>query len=208
CELLHSSSQRAPETPAAALASIRDPPRSASWLREQRAPLIAAQDHGQLLGGGGARDVVEPRELDPEHVAVEEEQRLQRLVLRGGAHLAVHREVGQESLDCGRAELTRVPALVKTDVTPHPLQISLLSAQREVARAHPLARDREQARHSVLALSGLAEGRHGAHLMRWKQIGTPGSRGKCGVFAVFRAVVRRGRPSLTFVYNLRGRRAS
>src|SRR5205085_3176284 len=129
-------------------------------------------------------------------------------VRRGGAHPAGPRAVGPEWLDCGRAELTRVPAPVKADVTAHPLQISLLSAQREVARAHPLARDRKEARHSVLALSGLAEGRHGAHLMRWKQIGTPGSRGKCGVFAVFRAVVQRGRPSPTFVYNLPGRRAS
>src|SRR5205823_1042170 len=59
-------------------------------------------------------------------------------------------------------ELTRVPAPVKADVTAHPLQIRLLSAQREVARAHPLARDRKEARHSILGRSGLAEGRHGA----------------------------------------------
>ncbi len=138
-------------------------------------------------------------------MAVEEEQRLQRLVLRGGAHLAVHREVGQELLDCGRAELARVSALVKSDVTPRPLQVRLLSAQRKVARAHPLARDREQAGHSVHGLSGLVEGRHGAHLRRWKQITVWESIGISEVFAAFRHRPLRsqaGRRDLRFVYNL------
>jgi hypothetical protein len=79
-------------------------------------------------------------------VAVEEQQRLQRLVLRGGTDLAVHRQMRQELLDLGRAELTGVPTVVKQDVTPQPLQVGLLCSQGEVPGAHLLARHREQAR--------------------------------------------------------------
>src|SRR5437667_3856782 len=174
----------------------------------QRALLLAAQNHRQPLRGRGARDVVEPRELDLEHLAVEEEQRLQGLVLRGGAHLAVHREVGQELLDCGRAELTRVSAPVKADVTPHPLQISLLSAQREVARAHPLARDLEQAGHSILGRSGLAEGRHGASPDAMEPEPRVGTERQMRRVCRVSRIVRCGRQSPTVVYNLPGRCAS
>jgi hypothetical protein len=51
----------------------------------------------------------------------------------------------QELLDLGRAELARVPPLMEDHVTPDPLQVCLLAAQRQVPRAHFLARHREQA---------------------------------------------------------------
>jgi len=92
-----------------------------------------------------ARDAVEPRQLHVEHVAVDEQQRLQCLVLRGAAHLALHREVREELLDRGCAELARMAAM-KGDITLEPLQIRLLGTQCQVPRAHTLACQGEQPR--------------------------------------------------------------
>ena len=65
------------------------------------ANLVTRQDDGQMLGPLGADDVVEPRELDAEHLAIEEEQGAQRLVLGGGRDFVVNRERGQEGGDLG-----------------------------------------------------------------------------------------------------------
>jgi hypothetical protein len=51
----------------------------------------------------------------------------------------------QELLDFGRAELARMPPFMKDHVTPDPLQVGLLAAQRQVPRTHLLARHRQQA---------------------------------------------------------------
>lgn len=48
---------------------------------EERAHLVAREDHRESHGALGADDVVEPRQIDAEDVAVEEEKRAQRLVL-------------------------------------------------------------------------------------------------------------------------------
>jgi len=93
----------------------------------------------------GTRNAVEPRQLDVEHVTVEKQQRLQRLVLCRGADCAFDREMRQKLLHLASAELARVPSLVEGDITPQPLQVRLLGTQRQMTRAHALARDGEQA---------------------------------------------------------------
>jgi hypothetical protein len=79
-------------------------------------------------------------------VAVEEQQRLKGLVLRGGADLAMHRKVSQELLDFGCAKIAGVPSAMKHEITPQPVQVGVLCSQGQVAGAHLLPRHREQAR--------------------------------------------------------------
>ena len=112
--------------------------------RQERAHLGTTQHHRQPLRGACARQPLEPRQLDVEHLAVEEQQRLQRLVLCGGAHPALDGEIREKALHLGGCELAGMAAIVKSDITPHPLQVRLLRAQRQVTRAHALTHDREQ----------------------------------------------------------------
>src|SRR5262245_450948 len=84
-------------------------------------------------------DVVEPRQLDVENVAVQEEQCAQRLVLGRGRDLAVDGERGQERGYFGRAHLDRVPLAVEEDVPPDPVNVGLLGAAAVVPGADGLA---------------------------------------------------------------------
>jgi hypothetical protein len=56
----------------------------------------------------------------------------------------MHRQMGEELLEPGCAERARVAAAMKFEVAPEPLQVRLLGPQCEVARAHALARERQQ----------------------------------------------------------------
>jgi len=144
-QILHPQAQPLHEAQSAAVEQACYQPGSALELRQQCTHLGTGQNHRQALGSNRAGDVGQPGQIDFQHVPVQEQQCLQRLVLRGRAHLAVHREMRQELLDLGRAELARVPPLMEDHVTPDPLQVRLLAAQRQVPRAHFLARHREQA---------------------------------------------------------------
>ncbi len=53
--------------------------------------------------------------------------------------------MGQELLNFRCAELTRVPAFVKRNITPQPVQVSMLCSQGKVPGAHFFPRHREQA---------------------------------------------------------------
>ena len=52
------------------------------------------------------------REVDPKHVAVQEQERAERLVLRGRGDVALHGHPGEERLDLAGAQLARVPLAV------------------------------------------------------------------------------------------------
>jgi hypothetical protein len=128
-KILDPKAQRLAEAQAAAVEEIGDQPGRVLELRQQRPDLVTGQHHRQPLRAAGAGHIVQPGQLDPEYLAIKEQQRLQSLILRGGAYLAVHRQVGQELLHRGRAEPTWVAAIVELDVTAHPLQVGLLCPQ-------------------------------------------------------------------------------
>jgi hypothetical protein len=58
----------------------------------------------------------------------------------------MHREVREELLDLARTERTSIPAIMKSEVALQPLEVCLLRAQREMARAHALARRGDESR--------------------------------------------------------------
>jgi hypothetical protein len=80
-------------------------------------------------------DLVEPRQIELQDVAEQEQQRRLRLIAGGRQHSAVHREVLQEGgYFCG-AQVARVALAVEQDKPAHPVHAAVLGADRVMA--HP-----------------------------------------------------------------------
>jgi hypothetical protein len=76
------------QTQARTVEEQRHEPGNAREMLKDGAHLVAGHDDGHAMRPPGADEVVQPGQVLPEHLAVEEEQRPQRLILRGGGHLA------------------------------------------------------------------------------------------------------------------------
>jgi len=135
-------------------------PESAS----SRAHLGAGQHHGQALGELRRRGQVELAEIDREDIAVQEQQRRECLVLRRGAHAALHREVREEGLDLGAAHVGRVALAVEQDEASDPADVGFFGAAAAMERAHRGVHTVEQPRRrglgqrSVPGTSGVSRG--------------------------------------------------
>ena len=112
-----------------------------------------------MLGPLGPDDVVEPWELDAEHLAIEEEQGAQGLVLGGGSDFVVNGERGQEGGDLGGAHLSRVALAMEEDVTRDPLDVRLLGASAVLPGADGLADPVEKPRLRGAGRSGFTDGK-------------------------------------------------
>jgi hypothetical protein len=106
----------------------------------QHSPHLRAREHdGQSLRATCTHGVVEAFELAPEHDAVEEEQRGQRLVLGRCCDLAAHRQIGKEVDDLGRAHLVWMALSMEQDEAPDPRGVRLLRAPAHVPQASGVA---------------------------------------------------------------------
>ena len=63
-------------------------------------------------------------------IAVEEEDCADGLILGGGRGFSIHNKVGNELIDLCHSHFARVPFIVKEDIFPHPLDVSLFGAIR------------------------------------------------------------------------------
>src|SRR5262249_7759517 len=94
-------------------------------------------------GASGAGGVEGP-EVEPEHVAVEEEEGGERLVLGAGGDAAFEGEVAEELFDLGGAEVAGVSPAVgglgEAGGLLDPAEVALLGAQGEVLDTEDLAR--------------------------------------------------------------------
>jgi hypothetical protein len=68
---------------------------------EEAAHFLRRQHRRQPSGPPGAQGV-QPRQVDAEHLQIEEQQGVESLVLGAGGDVAVGRQVGEEQLDLGR----------------------------------------------------------------------------------------------------------
>jgi hypothetical protein len=136
----------------------RHEPWHAVELLEDGADLVACQHDGQVLGPLGPDDVVEPRELDAEHLTIEEKQGAQGLVLGGGRDFVVNGERRQERGDFGRAHLSRVALVVEEDVPLDPVDVRLLGAAAIVPGADGLAHAVEEAGFRRRCRTGFTDG--------------------------------------------------
>jgi hypothetical protein len=106
-----------------------------------------------VLGPLGAHDRAEPGEIDLEHLTVQEQERAEGLVLRGGRHASVHGQPGQEARDLRRSQLDRVALAVEDNVAPDPRDVALLGAPAAGAQrlAHAIEQPRRAGFTGVLA---------------------------------------------------------
>jgi hypothetical protein len=82
-------------------------------------------DRNALLRHGAA-ELAQPGHLDPEHLAIEKEQRAQRLAMRGRRDTTLVGEHDQEALHLRRAEIARMAQPRPADEAAHPIDIGLL----------------------------------------------------------------------------------
>ncbi len=78
-------------------------------------------EHRHALARGRPANVVQPRHLKPQHLAIQKEQGAQGLLVRGGGHAALAGKVGQKRLKFCGAQLARMPQPVKAHVMAHPM---------------------------------------------------------------------------------------
>jgi hypothetical protein len=97
--ILHAQLQALREPQARAVQEPRHERVLARQSAEERAGLVLREHDGQATRALGARDSIQPRHLDSQHLAVEEEEGGERLVLRGRRNMAVVGEGGKERGD-------------------------------------------------------------------------------------------------------------
>jgi len=126
---------RCPKTSSSAARPPRHQPhaRAIQQTRHQVIHAVHALQHRAHLGGGKhhrqalrplrASEAFQPRQLDPQHLAVKEQQRRQRLILRRCRHLAIDRQIGQKRLDLERTHFARMAFAVEQDEAPYPEEI-------------------------------------------------------------------------------------
>jgi hypothetical protein len=100
------------------------------------AHLVAREHHRQAGRTPGAHQVVDPRHVAAEDVPVEEQQRAERLVLRGGGHGAGRGQCVQERRDRLVPQLAGMAPAVEDDEAANPGHVGLLGPSAVVARAN------------------------------------------------------------------------
>jgi hypothetical protein len=101
--------------------------------------LVGQQDHRQSSLRAGYADFGHPGQVGTEHLAVEEEQRRQRLLVRRGRHAPGVGQPGEERLELAAAHGCRVAQAMESDKSAHPVDISLFRSYAVVQIANALA---------------------------------------------------------------------
>jgi hypothetical protein len=159
------------EAQAGAIQQDRHEPRCAPQLTEESTHLVSARDYGQADCLLGPDHVVEPGQLLAEDVAVQEEERAQRLVLRGRRHVARGGQRARELAHLRRAHLGRMALAMEEDVAAGPRHIRLLGPPTVMTGADGLTNSVQWSRlpdHGRLCLS------HGRRSFRFRLIGDEG----------------------------------
>ena len=128
---------------------------------EDRAGLVAREHGGQVLRAFGTDEVVKPRQLDTEDLAIEEEQRVEGLILRGRSYSVANRERRQEGRDFRGAHLGRMALAMEEDVALDPVDVRLLGPAAVVACANRVTNAVEELRLRRVRRSGFAKDRGG-----------------------------------------------
>jgi hypothetical protein len=105
----------------------------------------ASKDRRHALRPLGAGDRLQPRQLDAEHLAIEEQQCRQRLVLRTRRHVARDGQVREECLDFGPAHVARMALVVEQDEPAYPADVRSFGASAVMFRPDAVANGVEQA---------------------------------------------------------------
>ena len=144
--VLHAQREALEETEPRSVEEARHEPRLALEALEERAHLRPREHDGQVPRPLRAHETLELPDRQPEHVPVEEHERVQRLVLRRRRHPALAGQVTQERRDLRRPEADRMALPVEEDEAPHPVDVGVLCARAVVPhpklRPHPIEQPR------------------------------------------------------------------
>jgi len=142
--VLHAETTALENAEAGAIEEAGHEPRWAGEPLEHGPHLVAGENDWQSLGSLCAHDVVEPRQVDRQHVTIEEQERAQGLVLGGGGDASLDGEGAQEPRDLGRAQLDGMALAVEEDEPADPGNVGLLGPAAVMTGAQGLANAVEQ----------------------------------------------------------------
>jgi hypothetical protein len=128
-DVLHAQREGFLQPEARSVEELAEKTEGAVEVFEQDLHLAPGEHVGQVIGTPRAVESVERGHLDLEHLAVEEDQRAERLVLRRRRGPAAGGEVVEERRDFRGAHLTGMSSLVKADELAHPVEVGLLGAR-------------------------------------------------------------------------------
>ena len=125
-EFLDPETQSLREAKATAVQEMRDQAiRAGREGGKEPLHLVARKHRGEAFGPVGAVDGPDLAELHTEDLFVEEEERIEGLVLRGGRHVAVRGEVIQKGSDVVLLEVAGMGGVVKAYKASHPSHVRL-----------------------------------------------------------------------------------
>jgi len=99
---------------------------------ENPAHFFLGQDGGQPLRPFGANGIDAPFQILFKDLAVQEQDGVEGLILRGGGDLLIHGQVGQEGLDFRRAHVLGMSFAVVENVAFDPADVGFFGADRVV----------------------------------------------------------------------------
>src|SRR5262249_29078756 len=105
---------------------------------EQAPNLVDGQHERNPHGPAGAHRI-KVSDLLAKHVAIEKQQRSQRLILSAGRHTAVDGQVSEKGLDLRRSHGVRMADAVESNVSLRPMDVALFGAGGEMLDAGDLA---------------------------------------------------------------------
>ncbi len=107
--------------------------------RQHPPHLVACKHHRQTLRPFRPRHVVQPGQIDTQHLAIQKQQRRQRLILRRRRHLALDRKMRQKRLHLRRPQVPGMAFAVKKNETTGPLHILRFGANAVMLDTNPVA---------------------------------------------------------------------
>ncbi|MBT9166265.1 MAG: hypothetical protein DDT25_00948 [Chloroflexi bacterium] len=113
---------------------------------QHRGHLAGREHHRQLGRALGPHHALHPRQVLPQHLAVQKQQGRQRLILRRSRHMALHRQMRQERLHLRRPHPGRMALAMKQDEALGPVDILRLGAYAVVAQTDALTQQFQQLR--------------------------------------------------------------
>jgi hypothetical protein len=139
-----------------AVKETRDQPARSRDPRQQPLHLGPREHHRNARRARGPLHPVEPGQLAPQHLAIQEQDRRQRLVLRRRRDMTVHREMIEERRHLRFAHRFRVALAVKVDEPLDPVHIRFLRAPAVVAHPDRFMHPLQQTRAAYLGIRLLA----------------------------------------------------
>jgi hypothetical protein len=132
-DVLNPQPQRLEQPQPAAPQQQRHDPRIPLEPRQHALHFFDRQHHGNPNRPPRPHHLPERPELPSDHIPIEEEQRIQRLILRPRRHVPPRRQLRQKRLDLLPPHPRRMPLAMKQDELLHPRHITPLRRQRPVS---------------------------------------------------------------------------